>query len=64
MTSRSKTSSPGPASNYYNRNDGNDEPGSIFFRKIIILSSNLRQVAEEAGKQGFWDKLRNTFVRE
>ena len=22
------------------------------------------QVAEEAGKQGFWDKLRNTFVRD
>ena len=65
MNFKSNTSSPGPASNYYNRNDGNHQPGSSsFFGKTVIWFSNLQQVAEEAGKQGFWDKLRNTFVRE
>jgi len=28
------------------------------------MMATTSQVAEEAGKQGFWDKLRNTFVRE
>jgi len=28
------------------------------------MMTTASQVAEDAGKQGFWDKLRNTFVRE
>ena len=55
----------GPAPNNEHRDDGNYKSGLHFqIKSWVGTSISHLQVAEDAGKQGFWDKLRNTFVRE